>query len=185
MTTKNPTTTISKASKITRADRLTRLGTGVVTVFGSWPKITLGGQDYTPTQIADELRTVVVADQVTAADRDKLTADTEAARAAYERVANLVRYLRMFAIVQLSDDPDAAEKLGLLGITPRKPHKTTSATKADAAAKARRTRDAKKTALASIGSPAAGAPPAVTPGPSAAASTAPSAAAAGSVTPVK
>jgi len=168
--------------KITHTDRLTELATGVVTVFGSWSKITLGGQDYTPTQIADELRTVVVADQVTAADRDKLTADTQAARTAYTRIAALVRYLRMFAIVQLSDDPDAAEKLGQLGLSPRKPPKTTAATKAGAAAKARSTRNAKKTALAG----AVGLAPARSPAaPAAAASPGAAPAPAGSPSPVK
>jgi hypothetical protein len=164
-TTKKPSS-IVRSSKVTRADRLTRLSAGVLQFFGSWQKLTLGAKDYAPTEVVDALHAAIAADQVTSADRDKLTADAEIARATFLKVAPLIRYLKMFAILQLSDDPDAAQKLGVFGLTPRKVVKQTAAQKAAAASKRAATRSAKKAALAAAQTAPAPAPaPAATPAP--------------------
>jgi hypothetical protein len=142
------TTTTVKQSKVTRAARIQAVVTGLKQFFGTWTKITIGGKDYTVPDLLSLLESAITADQVTAADRAKLTADAELARNTYLAVDPVLRLVQMFVVSQLDDDPDAAEKLGVFGYAPRKVATRTAAQKAASAAKARATRAAKKAAAA-------------------------------------
>ena len=152
-------TTTVKQSKITRAARILAVVTALKQFFGSWQKVTIGAKEYVLADLLALLQSAITADQVTAADRDKLTADAEAARNTYLAVDPVLRLVKMFVVSQLSDDPDAAEKLGVFMYTPRKAYTPTAAQKASAAAKAKATRAAHKAALTA---PAAAAAPQAT-----------------------
>jgi hypothetical protein len=160
-------TTTIKQSKVTRAARIQAVVAGLKQFFGTWQKLTIGAKDYTLADLLALLQSAITADQATAADRDKLTADAEAARTTYLTVDPILRLVKMFVVSQLSDDPNAAEKLGVFMYTPRKAPTPTAAQKASAAAKAKATRAAHKAALTAPA--AAAAPPATaTPAPAAA-----------------
>ena len=152
--------TTIKQSKLTRAARIQAVVTGLQQFFATWQKFTIGAKDYTLTELVALLQSAIVADQLTAADRDKLTVDAEAARTTYLQVDPVLRLVKMFVVSQLNDDPNAADKLGVFGYKPLKARTRTAAQKATAAAKAKATRAAKKaaTALPAAATPAAALP---------------------------
>lgn len=137
------TTTTIKQSKVTRADRIQKVVAGLKQFFGALQTITFGARTYALPDLFALLTAAITADLVTKADRDKLTADAEAARLAYENVDPLLRYIEMYVRSQLADDPQAADKLGVFGYSPRKLPKRTAAQKASAVVKEQSTRAAR------------------------------------------
>ena len=87
----------------------------------------------------------MTADNLTTSDRAKLTADAEGARNTHGSIDPVLRLLKMFVVAQFTDDPDAADKLGDFGYSPRKVATRTSAEKATAAEKAAATKVARHT----------------------------------------
>jgi hypothetical protein len=135
----------SKASKTNRAARVQKVVAGLQKYFLNLPSILIGNVSYTPTDLIQLLATDVAADTLTTSDRAKLTADAEAARSTHQKIDPILRLLKMFVVAQFTDDPDAADKLGDFGYSPRKVPTRTAAAKAQAAQKADATRVARHT----------------------------------------
>lgn len=166
--------TIVRQSKITRAARVQSVIAGINKYFLNQQTLLIGAVLWAPADLVKLLQADVSADQLTTDDRAKLTADAEAARSSHTRVDPILRLLKMYVMAQFNDDPNAAQKLGDFGYSPRKVPVRTSKAKATAADKGASTKAKKETAvraaLATQATPAAApaeAPAATPPAPKA------------------
>jgi hypothetical protein len=150
--------TIHRQSKTTRAARVQNVVAGIQKYFLKLPSILLGEVQYAPADLVKLLEADLAADRLTTDDRAKLIADAEAARGSHSTVDPILRLLRMFVVAQFSDDPNAAQRLGDFGYSPRKVPTRTTGAKAVAAQKGRATKAKKEAAIR-----AATATPAVAP----------------------
>jgi hypothetical protein len=148
--------TMTKSSKSTRAARVQYVIAGIQKYFLKLPSILLGEVPYVPADLVKLLEADLVCDRLTTDDRAKLIADAQAARTSHATVDPILRLLKMFVVAQFNDDPNAAQKLGDFGYSPRKLPTRTTGAKAAAAHKGTATKAKKEAAIrAATATPAA------------------------------
>jgi len=135
----------SKASKASRAARLTTVIAGIQKHFLALASLMLGNQAISPAALIALLQADIVASNKATASRLQLTADANAAKQSHQTVDPLLRFLRAFVIGQFGDTEASAAILGDFAISPRKPRSTNVDVKAVAKAKAKATRVARNT----------------------------------------
>jgi len=135
--------------------RVTNAAAGIQKYFSTTASLVLAGTTYTPAQLSALLTAFANAVTALAALHAQLKGNAATVRGHRSQILQVLRALQGYVENLYGSDP---VKLADFGFKPKKVGVESAATKASSAAKAKATRDAKKSALATVTKPASPAP---------------------------